>query len=348
MPYAEFAIPRLSNTPFDPKAVSATDEAWLKRMGLQTSDPRGSGWLIGGSTYVSLTWSNLPERASRIGVDLLTSMGIFDDICDQVIIGPQQIRDYLAPVFALTWDPDDSTADHENPLARTFVDLWSRASSGRSDHWRRRAQGHWREFLNGWIIQADWRESGTRPNLYTFWEARRQVLGVRVMLDYLEAACGYEIDPRVINHLTIRRLCDLSVDVVFLVNDTFSYEREKHFQEANNFLMVLERERNWSLDQAVGECQRLVREAYREFHRLRSSLRQIAVMPGYCGEKEWEQLEHYIGMWHDIMRGNYDWHLFMFELRERYCGNDFEGLNYLEQVLPLASNRAIAVDSARS
>ena len=51
-----------------------------------------------------------------------------------------------------------------------------------------------------------------------------------------------------------------------------------------------------------------------------------------AGEHEWQQLEHYIGMWHDLMRGNYDWHIFMYEDGGRYIREDLGNTSYLEHV----------------
>ncbi|KAG8150375.1 hypothetical protein BFF94_027025 [Burkholderia catarinensis] len=94
-----------------------------------------------------------------------------------------------------------------------------------------------------------------------------------------------------------------SIDTVFPVNDVFSYEREKHLGEVHNFVMVQEREREWSLERAIEACRRLVDDAYREFRRLQGALRQTDVLPKSAGEREWRQLEHYVGMWHDLIIG---------------------------------------------
>lgn len=334
MPNVHFALPRLSDARHDPRRFDAGDSAWLKRMGLQTSDDEAAKCIlqIGGPSFAALTWPNLPERAVQLAADFVTLMGLLEDTCGLVAKSPQRVRDFLAPYFALTWDPDDRSVARDTPLIRAFLDIWHRASHDMSEHWRRRTQEHWRQFFNGWLREADWHAAGRYPSLYTFWEPRRESVGARVLLDHLEATCGYEIAPRTIAHPAVRQLGDLSLDTVFLVNDVFSYEREKHLGEVHNFVMVLERERGWPLDRAIDECRRLVDDAYREFTRQQRALRQSDVLPAAAGEQEWRQLEHYVGMWHDLMRGNYDWHIFMYEDGGRYIRDDLANTSYLEHV----------------
>jgi len=334
MPNVNFALPRLSDVRPDPRRFDAGDGAWLKHMGLQTIDDESSKCIlqIGGPSFAALTWPNLPEPAVQLAADFVTLMGLLEDTCGLVVKSPERVRTFLAPYVALTWDPDDPSVDRGNPVIRGFLDIWQRASRDMSTHWRRRAQDRWRQFFNAWPREADWRAANRQPSLYTFWEPRRESVGARVLLDHLEATCGYEIPPRVVEHPTVRQLCDLSTDTVFLVNDVFSYEREKHLGEVHNFVMVLEREREWPLERAIDECRRLVDDAYQEFKRLQHGLRQTNVLPESAGEHEWQQLEHYIGMWHDLMRGNYDWHIFMYEDGGRYIREDLGNTSYLEHV----------------
>jgi hypothetical protein len=213
-----------------------------------------------------------------LATDLLGFYFLFDDQLD----GPlgrrpgavARICDRLgAIVYGAAPDPSST-------LERAFADLWRRSCQGMSERWRARAAYNWEWYLASHPSEAAGRVSDRLPDRGGYLVLRRGTAAMETIFDMLERLGRFEVPQSVFHHPVLRQLRQLAADIPSLSNDVRSYPLEAPRGDVYNLVMIVERERSCSAEEA---CEVVLSEARLMVDRF---TRMLSQLPEVC-----EQLE---------------------------------------------------------
>ncbi|RWS25567.1 hypothetical protein B4U80_13064 [Leptotrombidium deliense] len=197
---------------------------------------------------------------------------------------------------------DLCSEDKKTPLVTSFADIWEQLKSFSNKAWQKRFAENYI-----WYLKAnDWErkniETKRIPQLSEYLEYRHYIGGVDPSLNLIEIARNIFIPDAVAANVTFQRLSYLSGNVVALVNDIYSYEREKFIGQINNIVSVMKHEHNILDQEAIEKATDFVNGEIRKFSFLEP------LLPTFDGEMN-EIVQQYLDgckMW---MSGNYHWGL---------------------------------------
>jgi hypothetical protein len=303
-PIERLTIPYPPGISPDLEQARAQSLRWLTVQGLIT-DPDVLG------VYDRIRTDRLAGRAypnaRGADLDLISSwMGwffVFDDQFD----GPlgQDVAATAAVIDELLRIVDAQQAPVPYPdalLGRAFLDLWTRSAAGMSPQWTRRSAGNWAAYLAAHRQEAVDRRHGVPGDLDTFLATWRVTVGLQPSLDLVERVGGFEVPPAIHDSEPVRRLREITGDVVLIVNDIFSAAKEQATGEMHNLVLLRRRDRRCGDDEAIGWAVDLVHGLLAAFCEEESRLRS-----GVLTVAEWGVLDRYVTGMKDWMRGNLDW-----------------------------------------
>ncbi|WP_190812426.1 terpene synthase family protein [Saccharopolyspora pogona] len=199
-------------------------------------------------------------RADRRTLELATNwMGcnlVLDDLFDETDIGEDPARLRLFCNQILSWLPATGPrADHDDsPFAQAYTELWERTCLLMSPAWRRRYAGHFGEFLDRCVWEAQNRKNGSMPKVDEYLKMRS--CAFMPYIDLLELIGYWEIPPDIYETEEFAELNQALSDSVLWMNDLFSCEKEHQFGDVHNLVLVLRSARGIELQEAadlVGE-----------------------------------------------------------------------------------------------
>ncbi|MFJ8471135.1 hypothetical protein [Kitasatospora sp. NPDC094011] len=205
------------------------------------------------------------------------------------------------------------------PLVRAFADVWRRLADGASPGWLERTGQHWQWYLGAHLQEARQRAQHHAhhharhparrrvPTRAEYAELRRRSGPVPAMIDLSQKAYGFELPRRLATDVVVRRMLDLTADVVGALGDVHSVERDESRGDLHNLVPVIEHELNCGRAEALQEIQSMITSWCEEFlllearlpdtvgHRDTPAARRIAdclrtAMSGYL---EWSRTTRY-------------------------------------------------------
>lgn len=195
---------------------------------------------------------------------------------------------------------------HGVALACSWMDLWRRQSTGMSPQWENRARRHWLLWFDAFVDETRHRSLDVHPDVDTYMLLRRRTSPVRVGLDANEAAGGFEIPDMVARGSHIRDVTHITCDVVCLVNDVVSLEKDEASGRKLNMVLVLEHHRGMSRGQAVEEIHRMVDARIERYLRLRTRTSAVCEAAGVTPNAR-ARVAAWVDAAADIMSGLYNW-----------------------------------------
>ncbi|MGW4027678.1 terpene synthase family protein, partial [Streptomyces sp. NPDC005009] len=163
--------------------------------------------------------------------------------------------------------------DGQGPLTGAFAHVWRRLTHQASPAWTERTAEHWRWYLDAYTEEAANR-AGHRTLSRTEYIALRRKTGlVYAMLDLSQKAYGFELPHHLHTNPTVRRMLDITADVVDTLNDVHSLEKEESRGDPHNLVLVIEQEHGCDRTTAITETQQLIHNWCQEFLTLEDTLR---------------------------------------------------------------------------
>ena len=307
MPYGvQLHIPFPSRVSPDLERARSTHLAW----------PRGFGFLSDEADAERHRRANYAELAARfhpaargadldLGVDQMSWFFLFDDAFD----GPlgadlQRTRRFVDAVAAAL---DGRPAASAPPIVRAFRDLWERSCAGMSTTWRDRAAGDWRSYLSGYLAEADYRCRNAFPTADEHLKLRRDTIGVQPTVDLAERIGHYEVPDPIFDSQHMRDMRAIAAEVDSVHNDILSVEKEEAQGDIHNLVLILQRDRSRSRQEAIEIMRRMIRERTERFLALEAELPQVS-RDLRLGPRETEiALRYSTDALRTVMRGDYDW-----------------------------------------
>lgn len=301
--------------PYEPRTSPDMDTArarnldWLTSAGLITSEENKTRYL---------TWE-LADLAARfypnaLGEDLeLALQGqsfvfFFDDLFDSPLGKNPAVSYAICHEMAALARVDDTAgaAEPSFPLAHVWLDHWSRAKRGMSAAWRARAARNWQRWFLSYVAEAMDRKSGTVLDIDRYMQLRRVAIGADPVLDTAERCEHYEVPAHVHESTCMWRMRDLTSEVVTLVNDLNSLEKDAVNGEPNNIVLLLRRERPGTMDEAVLTVQAMIRKRIERFEELAAEAERLGEALALSA-REREAVARFVDTNRACMRGTYDW-----------------------------------------
>ena len=249
-----FHIPFPSRISPDVAASRERCAAWARRNGLiagAADEKRYRSWDI---ADLMARW--IPDAEGH-ALDTTVNAVIVATILDDQFDGPlgyaptavaQSVSVFLEALDAL--DPRTDSRPR-GPLVAAFADVWGHLCAGRTTAWRERCAEHWRWYLNAYTEEAAIRSTRTRLGVEEYLLLRYRTGFVPAMTDMIESAYGFETSNRSWELPAFRRMLRLACDVIGVLNDVFSLEKEEERGDVHNFVMVLQHARQCTRGEAL-------------------------------------------------------------------------------------------------
>ncbi|CAL1240937.1 terpene synthase family protein [Candidatus Methylocalor cossyra] len=214
--------------------------AWAERIGLIASEKARSR--IAKACYDQLAGYAYPY-ADREGLEcaMCFSLWLFllDDQLDECTLGRQSdighgMLDHLL-ILVKHGVLADGTASR---IEHAWVDLAGRIREHCDAHQWQRFVDHMVGYLNSLKWEIRNRSAQRVPDPLLFSEMRRQTGGVLPSFDFIEFANAIALDDDVLRDQHFKVMYDCAVDIVCIVNDIISYQKEAARGEVNNFVVV--------------------------------------------------------------------------------------------------------------
>lgn len=310
MPYIlDFPVPYPSK--FNPQAdaVRGGVQAWLADSGIFEVARRVpalenvDSWRI--ASCAARVWPEASGDDLLLAAKFLVWYLLHDDAFDGPVgrdpAGARALcQDFVAVV-------DGRPGVEASALLRAFQELWASAREGMSERWVRRSRANWVDFLTSYADEAASRSNSAPPaSLEEYLALRRRSVGMETCFDlterfyYCELAPELARDPRLV---TMRRLAG---EVIALVNDVFSVEKEEALGDHLNAVLVIERTRGRTREQAVAQAREEVGRLTVELAGLEA---RLLVEYGIAPVSEALALRRFTTNLWDWSRGSLDWHL---------------------------------------
>jgi pentalenene synthase len=282
--------------------------AWMRQRGLL---PSAEDVRYEKSIDIASVVGRFHPQATGADLELaMDQMGFFryyDDHFDgELGEDPRAAALEASKVITVLRDP--RRADLSVPMVAAFADMWGRSAHGMSPAWQERAARDWEYFLSGFAAEAACRQAGRALDIAAYLELRRLTIGVRPVVNLAERIGRYEVPACMFAGGNLVQMRDIAEDVVTLVNDVQSAEREAgQGQLLFNSVLLLERRLALPRSRAIEYVRDLVNDRMRTFLRLEETL------PGMCDAlgltaAEQRSVSGYVtdGL-RTVIRGNYDW-----------------------------------------
>jgi hypothetical protein len=229
--------------------AEAHHQRWMEEfrmLGSRMTPDAYARWDVADLT--ALTYPDCGPEDLALAIDLMGFYFIFDDAFD----GPMgrspaestELCDQLIAVLHGTPAPADS------PCVLGFESIWRRITQGMSPRWVARAAYNWEGYLAGHPAEAASRLTGEAPDRTPFLFLRRCTSAMETVLDVVERAGRFEVHPAAFHSPALRELRQLAADIAPLSNDVHSYQQEAPRGDVNNLVLVVQRERGCTPEEA--------------------------------------------------------------------------------------------------
>ncbi|WP_370942310.1 hypothetical protein AB5J62_24680 [Amycolatopsis sp. cg5] len=249
------------------------------------------------------SYPDIPEESLEAAAGWFTWAFVIDDCYDK----PAWEYDESATRMLGLLNVDGPPSKASTRLDALLAELWKQMSAGQSTHWKMRFIQHTIHFLSCFKYEAINRQSGHTPNLLGYAQLRPSSSGTLLAIDLLELGRGREVLPLLHESTPLRTMRDRAVDVVCWVNDVFSLSKELAVGETTNGVLVLARERDMGLQDAIDAVYVDVARWVNEFTDARAELKDLlATWRGISGAEK-NAISLYANGLRAWMRGNLDW-----------------------------------------
>jgi hypothetical protein len=229
--------------------AEARHRGWLgefRMLGSRMSPESYDRWDV--PDLAALSYPDCAADELALAADLMGFYFLFDDQFD----GPLGRRpaEVAAICDGLTAVLHGAPAPAGEPCALAFEDLWRRIRQGMSPRWRARAMFSWESYFASHPAEAAGRRTGEPPDRESYLILRRGTAAMESVLDMVERLGRFEVAPAAFHSPPLKQLRQLAADIPSLSNDVRSYPLEAVRGDVNNLVMIVQRDRQCSLEEA--------------------------------------------------------------------------------------------------
>jgi hypothetical protein len=304
----ELVIPFPSRISWDINRARARNVDWLLSCGLLRSSSAVSRYLswqlaeLGARAYPHATGDDLD-----LVVDHMAWFFLFDDQFDGPLgLQPDRATALCRDLVAITGSPVARRPDTGHPLLDAWADLCNRRAQGMSAAWQHRAAANWERYIDAYVDETVNRARGLALDLQAALALRRRTIGMHPSLDLAERVGRYEIPPAAYTAKLVRDLQECTLDVVILVNEVCSVEKEQARQDVHNLVLIVEQSNRCDRPEAIEVLMAMAGLRISRFVRLEREIPALCEALALPAQSS-SVLERYADAMRAWMRGNYDW-----------------------------------------
>ncbi|MGW4849182.1 terpene synthase family protein [Nocardia brasiliensis] len=142
----------------------------------------------------------------------------------------------------------------ERPLARALADMMRRFRGSASAIWFHRFSEHFAAGLTGFAHHSAARAAGGSTSIEDYLAHRRLDIVSDPLLDFIELTDDCELSPVVHTSPAVLRLRRAALDIIIMINDVFSYDKELRCGDTENAVAVLERSTGLAREEATARA----------------------------------------------------------------------------------------------
>ncbi|MBC6417959.1 MAG: hypothetical protein GDA44_03780 [Prochloron sp. SP5CPC1] len=255
-----------------------------------------------------------------------TWLFILDDYCEDLGINkhPELLPALHSRSLAIL--RGEKPTHRDAPLVQALADIRRRVEPHASSGWMDRFTSNMEDYLQALVWQAANHTQGITPDLATYLKMRSFLSAVYPSFDFIEIEVSkdMELPNQVRANKTVQKLKLIANNVVSWSNDIIGLEKEMELGDVHNLVLVLQREHQLTLQEAINRAAELCNEEVRKFMDLESRL------PSF-GPVTDPKLQHYVLGLRSWMRGWIDWAL----ETERYQPNQKTNNLQINHELPV-------------
>jgi Terpene synthase family 2, C-terminal metal binding len=226
--------------------------AWARRLRLLQRDTayrrlnRVQYGMLMARAYPSATL-----EALQIVTDWSTWLFLQDDQCDEAGIG--QDPEQLAGLHTRLLDVLSGVPPrrHEEPLVHGLWDLYIRLRAHATEGWLHRFSSSVESYFTANVWEATNRRQGTIPDAAAYCAMRPFTSAVYPCLMLIELTEHLRLPPEVYDHPDVRRLAQMTNNVISWANDIVSLDKERRQGDVHNLVLILSHEQRLPLQAAV-------------------------------------------------------------------------------------------------
>ncbi|MCU1738317.1 MULTISPECIES: terpene synthase family protein [unclassified Pseudomonas] len=279
---------------------------WLREMGLMSDTEAEQSYLQQGAVrLVIYTFPQIPYVGLCLATDMIGIAAIVDDYCSSHVNETEQVTKLIHSLINITEDPVEQHHDMNNPMLRSWLNTWQRYSDGMvcmSDAWQRKTRATWQSFLQSWIDESRMHASDAPITLERYLPLRRRAISVRAFVDVAQWATRLELPPHLAEHPMIQDILDTCTDICFYTNDIFSLEREILKKEKHNAVLLVQKEGNLSIEQAINLTINKCIDTYHVFEAQKHNLSLLVT-----STHEQQTVDSFVDLLCSCIKGNHHW-----------------------------------------
>lgn len=240
--------------------------------------------------------------------DLNTWLFVLDDLLDHVTpeTAGYRERGYLQQViadFVQVLRYDKVIPAESNPVLAAFSDFWNKMRGMSSLSWQCQFTLSMKATFEAALWEAENAAQHRYPSVFQYMQMRPFFSGANLGTDMLEVATRNYLPVFVLQNEQFQKLVDLARRAVCWANDLFSLSKEIAHGDEHNLVVVIEHERNISLDQAILETAGIHNRDIDQFNELRRQL------PSFGNQID-IAIQHHLDAMGTMVRGFMDWSIY--------------------------------------
>ena len=253
-----FELPFPGRVSPDIKRAQEQSVSWARRHLLivdEAGEERVRDWDIAG---LMARW--VPDAVGAdldLAVDTVLVATVLNDEFDSPLGWRSREVDRFCDELAAVIAPEEP-AEPRTPFRRALAEVWGRLTQGASDDWLARHRHHWGWNLEASVVETDTLARHVGPAPEEYFELRRKAGVIHAMMDLSEKACGFETAVQVRQQPAVRRMLEITVDVIDTLDDVHSLEKDESRGDCHNLVLVLEHAQGWSRSRALAEITGMV------------------------------------------------------------------------------------------
>lgn len=232
--------------------------------------------------------------------DWLAWRFVQDDHFDEARVGRQtrRMQAYVDAAISLLRQPRVSTVREDGALLASLSDLWLRLRVRLNADLTARFMMVLEAHITSSLWELDNRAYGYTPTENEYIVIRRDTTGFRVSALLLEMTLGDSLPTLAREHPILRKMQDLSNDVIAWTNDLYSFEKEAKRKETHNLVLILRD--SMGLQQAIDAVAARIQNSAQQFVELEAAL------PSFGAEAD-TVVGKYVGGLKTWMAGHLAW-----------------------------------------
>jgi 5-epi-alpha-selinene synthase len=275
---------------------------WVQRFNLLTSESdykqfsKAKIFLLIASVYPYCQLENL-----KIANDWLSWVFIWDDQCDLSDLGkqPEALKIFHKRFLEILRGAQLTTQDI--PLSHALSDLRERMLQRGSVKWFNYFVSSIEDYFQGSVQESTNRLLEIVPDIESYTSLRRLTVAAGSFIELIQFCDQLKIPDFVRANDVVKKLELMTINILAWCNDIFSAEKEMASGDVHNLVLVLHKQQNISITQAL----KLAGEMHNQ--EVLAMILLEKTMPSFGKELDSEIAKYILGM-HAWIRGNFDWY----------------------------------------